>query len=128
MTSHFIFRSHFGKAVQNSERHQNCNMEENKPTPTEIMNSTFKTKAPKFPEHISKHSTNNILFYMTQRLPRKVCTEKHVATMFLFFSFDKKRRNFLNLQQSSVQLCHKYYAYRGCCRCRNILCMFACII
>ena len=77
-------------------------MEETKPTPTEIMNSTYKTKAPKFPEHISKHSTNNILFYMTQRLPMKVCTENHVATMFLFFSFDTKPSNFLNLQPASV--------------------------
>ena len=77
-------------------------MEENKPMPTEIMNSTYKTKAPKFPEHISKHSMNNILFYMTQRLLMKVCTEKHVAAMFFFFSFDNKWSNFLNLQQSSV--------------------------
>ena len=65
-------------------------MDEQKQTPTEIMNSTYKSKLPKFPEDIRKHAMNNILFYMTQRLPMKVCTEKHVIAMFFFPALKNK--------------------------------------
>ena len=59
-------------------------MSDNIRTPTEIMNTTYKAKAPKFPENLNRRDTDNILFYMTQCLPMKVCTQKHVAAMFLF--------------------------------------------
>ena len=59
-------------------------MSHNIKTPTEIMNSTYKAKAPKFLENLSRQDADNILFYMTQRLPMMVCNQNHVVAMFLF--------------------------------------------
>ena len=82
--SHFIFRCHFGQAAQNSEKNIKFKMSGKNKTPTEIMNSTYKLKAPKFPERLNRCDTDNILFCMTQHLPVKVCTENHMLAMFFF--------------------------------------------
>ena len=59
-------------------------MEQDKRTPTEWMNDTYKCKAPKFPDHLQRSDSDNILLYMTQRIPMKVGTErKHVVVMLL---------------------------------------------
>ena len=60
-------------------------MSEEKLTPTQIMDSTYKRKAPKFPEVLSRCDSNNILAYMTQRLPMKVRTEACAHKNVLFF-------------------------------------------
>ena len=49
-------------------------MEQDTRTPTEIMDATYRRKAPKFPEHLQKTDSDNILLYMTQRMPMKVGT------------------------------------------------------
>ena len=49
-------------------------MLESKPTPTELMNKSYKARAKKFPEDLDNEKTDNILLYMTQRMPMKVCT------------------------------------------------------
>ena len=59
-------------------------MSEEKLTPTQIMDSTYKRKAPKFPEVLSRRDTNNILAYVTQRLPMKVGTETRGHKNFSF--------------------------------------------
>ena len=57
-------------------------MDKETPTPTEKMNATYRVKAPKFPEHLRKSDSDNILLYMMQRIPMKVCMEKkHVLVI-----------------------------------------------
>ena len=60
-------------------------MSEKKLTPTQIMDSTYKRKAPKFPEVLSRRDSNNILEYMTQWLPMKVRTETRAHKNVFFF-------------------------------------------
>ena len=84
---HFLFWHHFGQPAQNSEKNLKFKMSGTNKTPTEIMNSTYKLKAPKFPERLNRRDTDNILFYMTQRLPMKVCTENHMLAMYFFSAF-----------------------------------------
>ena len=59
-------------------------MEQDKCSPAERLNDTYKSKAPKFPEDLRRSDSDNILLYMMQRIPMKVGTErKHVVIMLL---------------------------------------------
>ena len=48
-------------------------------TLTEKMNDTYRVKAPKFPEDLRRSDSDNILLYMMQRIPMKVCIEKSMC-------------------------------------------------
>ena len=81
-----------------------------KKNPTEIMNSTYKLKAPKLPERLNRRDTDNILFYMTQHLPMKVCTENHVLAMYFFSAF-----LFLCMQYVVSMHCSETYPVKILC-------------
>ena len=123
--SHFLFQRHFGQPAKNSEKNLKFKMSGTNKTPTEIMNSTYKLKAPKFPERLNRRDTDNILFYMTQCLPMKVCTENHVLAMYFFSAF-----LFICMQYVVSMHCSETYQVKICLLndfvVRKILCTCLC--
>ena len=53
-------------------------------SPSEAMNATYKSKVAKFPEKLNRVQTNNLVAFMTQRLPMKA-SENHVYQQIFLF-------------------------------------------